>query len=164
MEKQQTLAGEFSLYGKGLNTGLNIKITFKPAPENYGYKIIRVDLENKSVIDALAENVSSTERCTALCSNGIQVATVEHAMAAFYACGTDNCMIEVDGTQFSILDGSSMLYVQEIEKVGLKEQKAAGEYLTFDKSLNPIIIKLVYLYYYFLMNHSIFKLRLPLIL
>lgn len=133
MKKQKTLASDFSLYGKGLHTGLNITITFKPAPENYGYKIVRTDIESKPVIEAVAENVSFTERCTVLSSNGIQVATVEHAIAALYACEIDNCIIEVSGPEFPVLDGSSIQYVKKIEEVGIQEQNVVREYLSFDE-------------------------------
>ena len=85
MQKQKTLATSFSMQGKGLHTGLDIQITFHPAPENHGYKIKRVDLEGEPVIDAVAENVAGTQRGTVLSKNGIQVSTIEHAMAALYA-------------------------------------------------------------------------------
>ena len=79
--KQLTLNGEFSVKGKGLHTGLEIEATFCPAPENHGYKIQRTDLEGEPVIDALAENVTSTERGTVLERGEVKVSTVEHAMA-----------------------------------------------------------------------------------
>ena len=85
MQKQKTLAASFSLKGKGLHTGLDIEITFNPAPENHGYKIKRVDMEGQPTIDALAENVVNTQRGTVLSKNGVQVSTIEHAMAALYA-------------------------------------------------------------------------------
>ncbi|GHV20822.1 bifunctional enzyme LpxC/FabZ [Bacteroidia bacterium] len=128
MDKQHTLKESFSLEGKGLHTGLNIKIRFNPAPENHGYKIKRVDVEEESIIDAVAENVSGTKRGTVLSKNGIQVSTVEHALAALYACEVDNCLIEVDAPEFPILDGSSVIYAKEIERVGLQEQGATRDY------------------------------------
>ena len=84
MQKQKTLAKSFSMQGKGLHTGLDIQITFNPAPENHGYKIKRVDLEGQPVIDALAENVASTQRGTVLSKNGIQISTVEHTQWQHY--------------------------------------------------------------------------------
>lgn len=128
MQKQLTLADSFSLQGKGLHTGLEIHITFNPAPENYGYKIKRVDLEGQPVIDALAENVAGTQRGTVLSKNEVQVSTIEHAMAALYAYGIDNCLIEVDAPEFPILDGSSRFYSEEIERVGITEQNAPKDY------------------------------------
>jgi UDP-3-O-[3-hydroxymyristoyl] N-acetylglucosamine deacetylase/3-hydroxyacyl-[acyl-carrier-protein] dehydratase len=128
MSKQHTLKESFSLEGKGLHTGLHIKIKFNPAPENYGYRIQRVDLENKPVIEAIAENVTGTQRGTVLTKNDVQVSTVEHALAALYAFEIDNCLIEVDAPEFPILDGSAIEYVKEIERVGLEEQDADRDY------------------------------------
>jgi UDP-3-O-[3-hydroxymyristoyl] N-acetylglucosamine deacetylase/3-hydroxyacyl-[acyl-carrier-protein] dehydratase len=126
--KQQTLKESFSLEGKGLHTGLDIKITFQPAPVNHGIKIKRIDLEEHPVIDALAENVKGTQRGTVLSKNGVQVSTVEHAMAALYAYSVDNCLIEVNAPEFPILDGSAIIYANEIERIGLAEQNASREF------------------------------------
>ena len=128
MQKQKTLATSFSMQGKGLHTGLDIQITFHPAPENHGYKIKRVDLEGEPVIDAVAENVAGTQRGTVLSKNGIQVSTIEHAMAALYAYEIDNCLIEVNAPEFPILDGSSRFYSEEIQKAGVVEQSAPKDY------------------------------------
>ncbi|GHT77722.1 bifunctional enzyme LpxC/FabZ [Bacteroidia bacterium] len=126
--KQHTLKESFSLKGKGLHTGLKINITFNPAPENFGYKIRRVDLEGRPEIDAVAENVTSTQRGTVIAKDSVQVSTIEHAMAALYAAQIDNCLIEVDAPEFPILDGSAIKYVNEIERVGLAEQHAERDY------------------------------------
>ena len=126
--KQKTLKESFSLEGKGLHTGLDIHITFNPAPENHGYKIKRIDLEEKTIIDALAENVSGTKRGTVLSNNNVHVSTVEHALSALYAYEVDNCLIEVDAPEFPILDGSAGMYAREIERVGLVEQNARRDY------------------------------------
>ncbi|MDR2683261.1 MAG: bifunctional UDP-3-O-[3-hydroxymyristoyl] N-acetylglucosamine deacetylase/3-hydroxyacyl-ACP dehydratase [Dysgonamonadaceae bacterium] len=128
MTKQRTLKKSFSLQGKGLHTGLKIHITFHPAPENHGYKIKRTDVEGDSIIDAVAENVTNTQRGTVLSKNNLQVSTVEHAMAALYAMRIDNCLIEVDAPEFPILDGSAIEYVRAIEKAGWTEQKADRDY------------------------------------
>ena len=128
MHKQKTLASEFSLQGKGLHTGLDIHITFKPAPENHGYKIKRTDLEGQPVLDALAENVIHTQRGTVIGKNNVQVSTIEHAMAALYAWEVDNCLIEVDAPEFPILDGSALPFSEGIKNVGLTEQNAPRDY------------------------------------
>jgi UDP-3-O-[3-hydroxymyristoyl] N-acetylglucosamine deacetylase/3-hydroxyacyl-[acyl-carrier-protein] dehydratase len=128
MLKQNTLAKSFSLHGKGLHTGLNIQVSFHPAPDNHGYKIKRVDLENQPIIEALAENVINTQRGTVIAKNNVQVSTIEHAMAALYAAGIDNCLIEVDAPEFPILDGSSRFYVEEIQKAGVAEQNAPKDF------------------------------------
>lgn len=128
MLKQKTLKNSFSLSGKGLHTGLDLTVTFKPAPENFGYKIQRIDLEDQPTIDAIADNVSETQRGTVLEKNGAKVSTIEHGMAALYALGIDNCLIEVNGPEFPILDGSAKHYVAGIEKAGMEEQTALKDY------------------------------------
>lgn len=128
MQKQRTLAASFSLKGKGLHTGLEIEITFNPAPENHGYKIKRVDMEGQPTIDALAENVASTDRGTVLSKNGVTVGTIEHAMAALYAFEIDNCLIEVNAPEFPILDGSSHFFAEAIQRVGIVEQGAPKDF------------------------------------
>ena len=126
--KQQTLKGSFTLQGKGLHTGLDIEITFLPAPENHGYKIQRIDLEGQPVIDAVAENVTATQRGTVLGKQNVSVSTIEHAMAALYALEIDNCLIQVNAPEFPILDGSARIYVENIERVGIEEQNAEKDY------------------------------------
>ncbi|MBQ8337285.1 MAG: bifunctional UDP-3-O-[Bacteroidaceae bacterium] len=124
MNKQKTLNGSFSLYGKGLHTGLNLTVTFNPAPENYGYKIQRIDLPGEPIIDAVAENVTETTRGTVLSKGDVRVSTVEHALAALFALGIDNCLMQVNGPEFPILDGSAKNYVENIERIGTKEQNS----------------------------------------
>lgn len=128
MLKQKTLGGSFSLSGKGLHTGVNLTVTFNPAPDNHGYKIQRIDLEGQPIIDAVAENVGETTRGTVLVKNNIKVSTIEHGMAALYSAGIDNCLIQVDGPEFPILDGSAKYYVEEIKKVGIVEQSAPKDF------------------------------------
>ncbi|NDW10560.1 UDP-3-O-acyl-N-acetylglucosamine deacetylase [Dysgonomonas sp. 520] len=134
MVKQRTLKDSFYLKGKGLHTGLNLCITFNPAPENHGYKFRRIDLEGCPVIDALAENVCDTDRGTVLSANGAKISTVEHALAALYASEIDNCLIDVNGPEVPILDGSAFMYIEKIREVGTIEQAAKREYLCFNKS------------------------------
>ena len=128
MLKQKTLKESFSLSGKGLHTGLNLTVTFNPAPDNHGYKIQRTDLEGQPLIEAVADNVVETTRGTVLAKNGAKVSTVEHGMAALYALGIDNCLIQADGPEFPILDGSAQYYVREIERVGIVEQNAVKDF------------------------------------
>ncbi|HCO67716.1 MAG TPA: UDP-3-O-[3-hydroxymyristoyl] N-acetylglucosamine deacetylase [Dysgonomonas sp.] len=130
---QRTLSKSFSLQGKGLHTGLDIRITFHPAPEDHGYKIRRVDLQGSPVIDALAENVIATERGTVLGDYRLQVSTVEHALAALYACEIDNCLIDVDAPEFPILDGSAIHFVSKIKEVGVTRQNAIRKYISFKR-------------------------------
>lgn len=132
MEKQRTLKEAFSLRGKGLHLGLDVNITFCPAPEHFGYKICRTDVPGQPVISATATNVASTDRGTVLSRNGVQVSTVEHGLAALYAGGIDNCLIKVDAPEFPILDGSSTLFMEKILQVGIKEQAAERIYYSPD--------------------------------
>ncbi|MBR6490326.1 MAG: bifunctional UDP-3-O-[Muribaculaceae bacterium] len=129
--KQQTIKAEFCVSGKGLHSGVNVEATFKPAPENTGYVFKRIDIEGSPVIEALAENVIETNRGTVLaCKSNkeIKVCTIEHAMAALYAAGVDNCIIEVNAPEMPILDGSAILFSEKIDEVGLEEQSADKEY------------------------------------
>ena len=135
MLKQQTLAGSFSLYGKGLHTGLSLTVTFNPAPENHGYKIQRIDLEGEPIIEAIAENVVDTSRGTVVAKGEARCSTIEHAMAALYAMGIDNCLIQVNGPEFPILDGSSILYVENIKRVGVVEQNAPKDFYVIKKKI-----------------------------
>ena len=126
--KQTTLKGSFSLYGKGLHTGLSLTVTFNPAPENHGYKIQRIDLPGEPIIEAIAENVVDTSRGTVVAKGEARCSTIEHAMAALYALGIDNCMIRVNGPEFPILDGSSEVFVKNIKEVGIVEQNAEKDF------------------------------------
>lgn len=128
MAKQQTLKGSFALCGKGLHTGLSLTVTFNPAPENSGYKIQRIDLDGQPIIEAIAENVVDTQRGTVLGKGDVRVSTVEHGMSALYAMGIDNCLIQVNGPEFPILDGSAAMYVDKIKEIGIEEQNAPKDY------------------------------------
>ena len=138
MMKQTTLKGSFSLCGKGLHTGLSLTVTFNPAPENHGYKIQRIDLEGMPVIDAIAENVIDTQRGTVLGKGEVRVSTIEHGMAALYALGIDNCLIQVNGPEFPILDGSAIKYVEKIQEIGIEEQNAPKDYYIIRKKIEEI--------------------------
>jgi len=133
--KQTTLKGSFSLCGKGLHTGLSLTVTFNPAPENTGYKIQRIDLDGMPVIDAVADNVVDTRRGTVLGKGDIKVSTVEHGMAALYALGIDNCLIQVNGPEFPILDGSAAKYVEKITEIGCEEQNAPKDWYVIRKKI-----------------------------
>ena len=128
MSKQQTLKGSFSLSGKGLHTGLQINISFHPAPAGTGRVIRRVDVEGTPEIPALSEFVKGTERGTVLRKGDVHVSTIEHGLSALYALGVDNCYIDVDAPEFPILDGSAIEYVRKIKEVGLVSQELEREY------------------------------------
>ena len=135
MLKQTTLRGSFSLFGKGLHTGLQLTVTFNPAPENFGYKIKRIDLDGEPVIEAIAENVVETSRGTVVAKGEARCSTIEHGMAALYAMGIDNCLITVNGPEFPILDGSARQYVENIRRVGIEEQNALKDFYVIKKKI-----------------------------
>ncbi len=135
MEKQLTLKDCFTVKSKGLHTGKIITARFCPAPENYGYKIVRMDMEGQPVIECTSENVVETTRGTVVGGGEAKVSTIEHAMAALYASGVDNCKIELDGAEMPILDGSAEIFIEEIRKVGLAEQNAEKKYFSVDHEI-----------------------------
>lgn len=127
MQKQQTLAAPFTLEGKGLHTGLTITATFLPAEANTGYNFQRVDLDGQPVIEAIADNVAATNRGTVIKKGDIVVSTIEHAMAALYCAGIDNCLIQVNAPELPILDGSAEPWVKAIKEAGIQQQEAKRE-------------------------------------
>ena len=139
--KQSTLKEAFTVCGKGLHTGLEITATFKPAEVNTGYVFKRIDMEGTPTVEGLAENVIETQRGTVIASKSnkeVRVSTIEHAMAALYAMGVDNCLIEVNAPELPILDGSAIIYCNKIEEVGLKEQDADKEYYVVKQRIKVV--------------------------
>mgnify|MGYP003455722180 FL=1 len=136
--KQRTIKESFSVSGKGLHTGLAIKATFCPAPAGHGYKFKRIDLEDAPVIDAVAENVVETQRGTVIARGDAKVSTIEHALAALYAAGVDNCLIEVNAPELPILDGSAIEYAQKIEEVGVEEQAEEKDYYIVKQKMEVV--------------------------
>jgi len=130
---QRTLKDSFTLKGKGLHTGANITATFCPANANEGYNIQRVDLDGQPVIPCDARIVGDTQRGTVLVHGDIKISTIEHAMAALLAAGIDNVLIQLDGPEMPILDGSAYYWCQNINRVGVVEQDAPKNYLVIDK-------------------------------
>lgn len=125
---QQTLKESFTLEGKTLHSGVKVSATFKPSAENTGIRFKRTDIEGSPEIPALAEKVVDTTRGTVIGIGDVRVSTIEHAMAALYASGIDNCLVEVNGPEMPILDGSALPYIENIERVGLEEQKEEKDY------------------------------------
>ena len=134
-EKQRTIAKEISLKGKGLHSGINVTITFKPAPANHGYKFCRTDLPGKPVIDALAEHVTDTSRGTTLSHNNASVATIEHVLAAFHGLHVDNALIELDGPEAPIMGGASWKFVEAIKEAGIVELKEDRNYFVVKQKI-----------------------------
>jgi len=129
-EKQKTIRKAFTLKGKGLHSGVDVELTFKPAEPNHGYVFQRIDLPDKPKIRALAENVTETSRGTTLEENSGSVATIEHCLAACAGMQIDNVLIELNGPEAPILDGSSRFYVEKIKEVGIEEQDEEKVYFT----------------------------------
>ncbi|NWJ49941.1 MAG: bifunctional UDP-3-O-[3-hydroxymyristoyl] N-acetylglucosamine deacetylase/3-hydroxyacyl-ACP dehydratase [Bacteroidetes bacterium] len=133
--KQRTVKESVTLTGPGLHTGQNVSITFNPAPDGHGYKFRRIDLENSPVIEADADLVVDTSRGTTLEKNGVRVSTVEHVLASLSGMGIDNALIDLDGEETPILDGSARYYVEALEKAGFVEQSFDREYLVLDETI-----------------------------
>ena len=139
--KQKTLKNAFTVSGKGLHTGQMSTATFKPADVNTGYVFKRMDMEGQPTIQALAEHVIETTRGTVIASKSnkeARVSTIEHAMAALYAAGIDNCLIEVNCGEVPILDGSAIIWCKEIEKAGIVEQEAEKEYYVVKQRIKVV--------------------------
>ncbi len=123
--KQSTIAKEITLKGVGLHTGAEVMMTFKPAPENFGYGFKRIDLEGQPLIEADANYVINTQRGTNLEKNGVIIQTTEHVLAACVGLEIDNVLIELDASEPPIMDGSSKFFVEALEKAGKKELDSA---------------------------------------
>lgn len=136
--KQCTLKEPFQVSGKGLHTGLQIEATFNPAPENTGYMFKRLDLEGEPTLMAVAENVVETARGTVIGNSTFRISTVEHALAALYAAGIDNCLITLNAPELPILDGSAIEYSEKIEAVGIVEQAEEKDYYIVKQKIEVI--------------------------
>ena len=136
--KQCTLKGEFHVSGKGLHTGLQIEATFSPAPENTGYVFKRIDIEGEPTLQAVAENLVETVRGTVIGNNSMRISTIEHALAALYAAGIDNCLITLNAPELPILDGSAIEYAEKIDEVGIVEQDAEKDYYIVKQKIEVV--------------------------
>lgn len=132
---QRTLKKEVSLWGTGLHTGKECMITFKPAPENYGYRFVRTDIENSPEIPALIDYVVDVCRGTTIECNGVKVHTTEHVLAALYGLQIDNCRIEMSGPEPPVMDGSSLQFAEALLGAGLEEQEEPKNYLVIDETI-----------------------------
>ena len=134
-EKQRTLAKEVILNGKGLHTGIEVTITFKPAPANHGYKFCRTDLPGKPVIDAIADNVTDTSRGTTLMQNGASVSTIEHVLASLHGLRVDNALIELTGPEAPIMGGAAWKFTEAIKEAGFLELKEDRNYFVIKQKI-----------------------------
>jgi len=133
--KQRTLKAPISLDGVGLHTGAKVRLTILPAPENSGYRFQRTDMEGQPIIPADCDLVTTTQRGTTLELNGAKVHTTEHVLSALYGSMVDNALIQLDGPEVPILDGSAQMFVDAIRAVGIEEQQADRLYLTLTENL-----------------------------
>lgn len=136
--RQRTIREEISLTGVGLHTGKDVTLTFKPAPENFGYAFVRVDLEGHPVIEADANYVVNTQRGTNLEKRGVKIQTSEHVLAALVGMEVDNCLIELNASEPPIMDGSSKFFVEAIEKAGIVAQEAEREEFVVEEVISYI--------------------------
>lgn len=133
---QHTLKGSVSMPGVGLHTGEAVTMTMKPANPGYGIRFQRVDLPDKPVVKADCDYVVDTSRGTTLEHNGARVSTVEHTLAALVGMGIDNVLIELDGPEVPIMDGSSKEFIEAIESVGVQVQDAKRIVYTIDSNIH----------------------------
>ncbi len=139
MIRQTTIKNPVTVSGVGLHTGKHVNLTFRPAPVNHGFKFRRIDLTDQPFIEADVDNVVDTARGTTLSQNGAKISTTEHALAALVGTEIDNVIIDVDGPEVPIMDGSSRPYIEAIQKAGVVEQDAERVYyelkeiLTFEE-------------------------------
>ncbi len=136
LELQRTIAKPISMSGIGLHTGTSCTMTFKPAPENYGIKFVRVDLGGNPEISAIADNVVDVSRGTTLGIGEAKVHTVEHVLASIVGLQIDNIIIELDGIEPPVGDGSSLPYVEVLTKAGFEQQKAPKDYLIIEETVS----------------------------
>jgi UDP-3-O-[3-hydroxymyristoyl] N-acetylglucosamine deacetylase/3-hydroxyacyl-[acyl-carrier-protein] dehydratase len=133
--QQRTIQKDISLSGTGLHTGCKSTITFKPAPENYGYRFVRTDMDGSPEIKADIDHVVDIRRGTTIQQGDAKVHTTEHVLSALYGLEIDNCMMELDGPEPPVLDGSSKPFVDVLLKVGFQQQDAPKDYLVIDETI-----------------------------
>jgi UDP-3-O-[3-hydroxymyristoyl] N-acetylglucosamine deacetylase / 3-hydroxyacyl-[acyl-carrier-protein] dehydratase len=126
--KQRTIQKPATVKGKGLHTGVEVELTFNPAPENHGLKFRRIDLDNQPIISAIAENVVDTSRGTTIEEKGVRVSTIEHVMAALVGMSIDNVLIDINGPETPIADGSSFYFYNALKEAGSVELDADRKY------------------------------------
>lgn len=132
---QRTLRTPITISGVGLHTGILTNLTFKPAPENFGYKFQRIDLPGQPIVEADVDNVTDTDRGTTISKNGAKISTIEHVLAALAGMEIDNILMEIDGPEVPIMDGSSRPFIEILEKAGIQEQKEERHYYYLSENI-----------------------------
>ena len=135
LEQQRTIAKPVSMSGIGIHTGAECTLTFKPAPENHGIKFVRTDLGGNPEIPAIADNVVDVSRGTTIGIGEAKVHTVEHVLAAIMGLQIDNIVIEIDGIEPPVGDGSSLPFVEVLQSAGFVQQDAPKDYLIIDQTI-----------------------------
>jgi len=135
MTNQRTIATPFSLNGVGLHSGAEVQLNFKPAPEGHGVKFQRIDVEGQPVINADVNRVVSTDRSTTIGAGEVTVSTVEHLLSAVSGLQIDNLLVEIDGPEIPILDGSASPFIDPLVKAGISDQDANREYFIVEEPI-----------------------------
>ena len=138
MQLQQTLRKSYLFEGKGLHTGRFARMTVSPAPADTGIVFKRIDIGEDAMVEALAENVSSTVRSTTISKGDASVSTIEHILSALTGMGVDNALIEIDNVEVPILDGSAKPYIEAIWKDGFQEQDAPRKYIELKETVEVV--------------------------
>ncbi|WP_298412882.1 bifunctional UDP-3-O-[3-hydroxymyristoyl] N-acetylglucosamine deacetylase/3-hydroxyacyl-ACP dehydratase [Hydrotalea sp.] len=134
-DKQHTLSKSISIKGTGLHTGILVEMNLKPANPGFGIQFQRTDLPGQSIIKADCDLVTDTSRGTTLQVDDAKVSTVEHILAALVGMGIDNVLIEINGPEIPIMDGSSAPFISFIEEAGIAEQDAAKAWYSIDENI-----------------------------
>ena len=132
---QHTLASEISISGVGIHTGQTVNMVLKPADPNTGVIFKRMDLPGVPSVKADVDNVTETTRSTTIEANGARVGTIEHLLAALFGNQVDNVLIEINGPEVPILDGSSEPFIEAIQKAGTRAQDAQKIYYTLQHNV-----------------------------
>jgi len=136
--KQRTIIKEVSCTGIGLHSGKRIKLKIRPAPEDTGIRFVRTDIDGHPMLRARFDNVVDTTLATSIGSNGCKVATIEHLMAAFFGLGIDNAIVDLDGGEVPIMDGSAAPFVFLIKSGGIREQNSPKKFIVIKKAFKVV--------------------------
>lgn len=132
--RQRTLKNEVGCTGIGLHSGEKIKINIKPAPAGTGIRFVRTDVNGHPMVEASFNNVVDTTLATTIGLNGSKISTIEHLMAAFFGLGVDNAVVELDGPEIPIMDGSAAPFVLLMKSAGIKEQMTPKRFIVIKKA------------------------------
>ncbi len=134
--RQTTIRDTVSISGIGLHTGASVTLTFHPAPENHGYRFRRIDVSGQPIVEADVDNVTDTERGTTISKNGAKVSTIEHVLASLAGLEIDNVLMDIDGPEIPILDGSSRPFIDILLKAGIVTQNEERLYYSLSENIS----------------------------